>query len=377
MGAGIAPDGVASFLAVSAGTAANRGRQRTGSMQVGRMTPSSTQGAAHNGGRAPLQSRPPPMRSTIMKPSRCSLALALALAAPLAAQSTICHSAFDTPNYNGLVSTGGPNLLIAIKTQVAGAVTATRIEVFTGNQSGQNTVAIWSHDAANNRPLALLGSGAWAMGMQRGWQGANLTTPVPLAAATDCWIVWGCVDNSQSSVEGQGAGAQQYRGSFDGGATWSGPFQSWQWKFRVYCGGPPGHYEVFGNGCAGSNRLRPVLGWNGLPNLGASLQVTLDRGIAGSGAILTTGFSNTLMGTVNLPYDLAPRGAPGCLVLSAIESTSFVTIDAAGRASSNFAIPSNVNLQGLPFYNQWFVLDQAANVLGLTASNGGAGTVGA
>jgi hypothetical protein len=311
-----------------------------------------------------------------MTTSRNCLALLAVLAAPLGAQSTICHSAFDTPNYNGAVSTGGPNLLIAIKTQVAVAVTATRVEVFTGNQSGQNTIAIWSHDAANNRPLAQLGSGAWSMGLQRGWQGANLTTPVTLAAGTDCWIVWGCINNSQSSIEGTGAGAQPYRGSFDGGATWSGPFQSWQWKFRVYCGGPPGHYEVFGNGCAGSNRLRPALGWSGLPNLGASLQISLDRGLASSVALLTIGDSNTIMGTVNLPYDLGPQGAPGCPVLASIGSTLFVPTDATGRATASLGIPPNVNLQGLRFYDQWFVLDGTANVLGLTASNGGAGTVG-
>ncbi|MCB9880975.1 MAG: hypothetical protein H6834_04235 [Planctomycetes bacterium] len=50
--------------------------------------------------------------------------------------------------------------------------------------------------------------------------------------------------------------------------------------------------------------------------------------------------------------------------------------DASGFASVELPIPGSITFQGVKFYNEWFVFDQAANALGMTFSNGGAGTIG-
>jgi hypothetical protein len=43
---------------------------------------------------------------------------------------------------------------------------------------------------------------------------------------------------------------------------------------------------------------------------------------------------------------------------------------------TSFPVPNDANLAGAVFYNQFILLDQAANRLGLIVSNGGKATIG-
>lgn len=302
---------------------------------------------------------------------------AAAALAPTVAQAQIVHADFDTPIFDTGSSMGGPNLLLGIMTQIPAAAVATRLEVWTGEGTGTNTIALWSHDPVNNRPLAPLGSGSWQMGRVNGWQGAPLATPIALTTGEPVWVVWGCVNGSQSSLQAtSGPGAQPYRGSFDGGNTWNGPFQDIQWKFRIWSG-PAGHYEAYGSGCVGSNRGTPQLGWYGMPMAGGSFQVQLDRAVPGNFAMLSFGDSNTISGTTPLPFALAPLGAPGCAVQGSLLVTVLYGTDpVTGQAVVTVTLPNDPNLGGFHFYNQWFCLDAAANALGLTVSNAGDATIG-
>jgi hypothetical protein len=311
--------------------------------------------------------------------NRTALALSLPWSllslAPLPAQAQIEHSNFDTPLFANNVSMGGPNLLVGFRTSVPTAFVATRVEIWTGEGTGQNTIAIWSHDPTLNQPLAPLGTGTWRMGSTNGWQGAPLATPVPLAAAQDVWIVWGPVNGSQASVAGTGVGAQPQRGSFDGGLTWNGPFQQNQWKFRIWSG-PAGHFEAFGAGCPGTAGT-PRLGWFGLPMAGSSFDVRLDRAPANGIAALILGDSSTSWNGTPLPLSLAPLGAGSCSLLASLTTTVGTGIDPTGQAVVTLALPANPAFAGFPFFCQWFCLDLPANAFGLTFSNGGAATVGA
>ena len=169
------------------------------------------------------------------------LALVGALAVPaLVSQAAISHANYDTLVYDTNQSMGGPNLLLAVKTTIPTTFVASRIEWFTGERTGLNSVSVWSHDAVGNRPLAQLASGSWQMGYTNTWQGAPLTVPLQLNANDEVWVVWAPQNGSQSSVQASSGSAQQYRGSFDGGATWTGPYQGVQWKFRMWSG-PAGH----------------------------------------------------------------------------------------------------------------------------------------
>lgn len=203
---------------------------------------------------------------------------------------SICHAENDGPNFNDLVSMGGPNLLLGVRFVAPVSFTSSAIEVFTGEASGTNSVAIWSHDGPNNEPNSQSGVGTWAMSATNSWQGASLGTPVALTGGQTYWMVWGCINNSQCPVDVPMATlGQVYRGSFDGGANWSGPFQfnDRHWKFRLYgnCGGvgtqvcfgipgaapcPCGNPDPAGmGGCANSTGIGCVLEGSGSNSIAA------------------------------------------------------------------------------------------------------------
>jgi hypothetical protein len=182
----------------------------------------------------------------------CVAAFALALGSPLLAQS-VCHAEYDGNNYNDLVSMGGPNLLLGIQFTAPSSFSVTRAEIFTGEGSGTNSVSIWSHNAGLNLPQSQLSvTATWTMSNTDSWQGADLGTPYALTGGTTYWLVWGCISGSQCSVDVPQANLGQfYSGSFDGGQSWSGPFQfnDRPWKFRLYCNGSsPITSYCFGDG---------------------------------------------------------------------------------------------------------------------------------
>ncbi len=302
------------------------------------------------------------------------LAVAVLSLASLSAQAQIAHANFDTLVYANGTSMGGPNLMLAMRTQVPTGFTATRVEVFTGEGTGANTVALWSHDATNNQPLAPLGSGSWQMSFTNTWQGAPLTTPVALTSSQDIWVVWSCQNGSQASTQGNGAGGASYRGSTNGGVSWTGPFSGTQWKFRIWSG-PAGHYEVFGAGCQGGAGI-PRLSWFGLPRTGSSFNVQLDSALPSTVALLTVGDSNTTANGLPLPLSLAALGAPNCSLLTSFPVTLTAGVDVTGQSVITLSIPANPSVVGFQLFNQWFCLDLAANAFGFTASNGGAAVVG-
>ena len=201
-----------------------------------------------------------------------------------------CHVENDGPDFNDAVSMGGPNLLLGIRFVSPASFTCTGIEVFTGEGSGSNSLAIWSHDAGANEPDTQSGVGSWPMSAANDWQGASLGTPVTLTAGQTYWMVWGCQNGAQASVDvPMTTLGQVYRGSTDGGGTWSGPFQflDRHWKFRLLgsCGGvgtpvcfgdgsatpcPCGNVDLAGDaGCANSTGAGCVLSASGSTSVAA------------------------------------------------------------------------------------------------------------
>jgi hypothetical protein len=87
---------------------------------------------------------------------------------------------------------------------------------------------------------------------------------------------------------------------------------------------------------------------------------------------LFLGLSNTNYGPTPVPFSLAGLGAPACSVLASGDQLHVLT-NVLGSAVWQFQVP---NFPGTAFYNQAFPLDPGANALGLTASNGGQGTIG-
>ena len=105
--------------------------------------------------------------------------------------------------------------------------------MFTGEGSGTNSVAVWTHNVAAYAPDAEISRGDWSMTYADGWQGADLDKCVTLVKGTTCWIVWSPINASQSSIEEVGTDLT-YRGSFDGGSKWNGPYTG-PWKYKLFC----------------------------------------------------------------------------------------------------------------------------------------------
>jgi hypothetical protein len=169
---------------------------------------------------------------------RPALILACASALCPLSVSQLCYSENGGNTYNTNVSMGGP--LVAIRFTSPANLPVAAVEIFTGEAMGTNSIAIWSHDATGNQPLSNLGTGTWTMSSTNSWQGASLLGTVPIFAGVTYWVVWGPAGGAQASVDPPGPTAivQQYRASFNGGLTWTGPFSfpDRPWKFRFTCG---------------------------------------------------------------------------------------------------------------------------------------------
>lgn len=239
--------------------------------------------------------------------------LVVGLLAASARAQMPCYAENDDASFFDGSSMGGPNLLVGIRVDVTQSIVVSRIEVFTGEQIGVNSLAVWSHDAALNQPAASLGSGSFAMSSTNSWQGADLATPVAMNAGATYWIVWGPQNGAQSSLlPAQAVVGQVYRGSFNGGATWTGPFQftTSHWKFRLFCS-CSGFFQEYGTGCVGSAGV-PEMDGSGCPSPGDTVLISIEQGPPSATVLLGVGGGNASLPLSptcmlqNLPLLLAP-----------------------------------------------------------------------
>lgn len=132
-------------------------------------------------------------------------------------------------------------------------------------------------------------------------------------------------------------------------------------------------YGFFGPGCNGTLGTSTLTATN-LPRLGQSLGVTVANMPASAG-IMNLGLSRTASVFGPLPLDLAAFGAPGCTARVSADVSTLIA-GTGSQATFTLAIPNTVGLIGLPFYNQCFVIDPTANLLGGILSDAAAGILG-
>lgn len=107
-----------------------------------------------------------------------------------------------------------------------------RIEIFTGNGPGasQTTIALWA-DAAG-KPGASLAGGSFTVTVANGWQGVDIPLTV-LTGGTPYWLYYAGSDGAWFPIGG--TTSQIHWFSSNGGSTWSGPYTSQPWKYRLWC----------------------------------------------------------------------------------------------------------------------------------------------
>ena len=126
-------------------------------------------------------------------------------------------------------------------------------------------------------------------------------------------------------------------------------------------------FTSFGVSCGGTLGAAPAA----QPRLGANFQIEA-RGLQASApTALMLGASNTNWGSFQLPLDLTFLGMNGCFLLVSAEASDGTQAN-NGVATFSLAVPNNPGLLQQRFYVQAFAQDATANLLGVTATNGGA-----
>jgi hypothetical protein len=185
-------------------------------------------------------------------------ALCLVLVSSLARAQAPCHAENDGPGFNDGVSISP--VYLAIRFTAPASFAATRLETFTGETTATQTLGIWSHNAATNRPVAALGTGSMSVVSTNQWYSAPLATSVSLVAGQSYWIVWYSNGGGQCPVDvPQATLGQPYCASTNAGSSWGNVFQfsDRHWKFRIFgsCNTGPISYCTAGtttNGCTAS-----------------------------------------------------------------------------------------------------------------------------
>lgn len=135
-------------------------------------------------------------------------------------------------------------------------------------------------------------------------------------------------------------------------------------------------YGYMMNFFALTNTAVPTLGSRAQPQIGNTFRVDLGQARPSTSAWLLHGVSRTVWSSYPLPMSLAFLGAPLCSLLASPDVVLPITTNTSGKGSFTYTIPMNFSFIGVPFFNQFLVLDPTTNALGLAVSNGGAGLIG-
>ena len=142
------------------------------------------------------------------------------------------------------------------------------------------------------------------------------------------------------------------------------------WELEL---GPLASYSTTGTGCVGTGGTPTLQAANGtLPVAGSQFNVQVSGMPWNTFSFMFLGTQNASYAGVPLPFDLAPVGAPGC-VLRTPGTYLYGFPNVLGTGLWTYNVPY---LPGQTFYNQAIIFDPTANSLGLTVSNVGEATIG-
>ncbi|MCA8972780.1 MAG: hypothetical protein KDC95_23540 [Planctomycetes bacterium] len=107
----------------------------------------------------------------------------------------------------------------------------------------------------------------------------------------------------------------------------------------------------------------------GVPAIGKTFSVDFSGAVANSAAILWLGAQQLNIGLGS--------ALPGCSLYTSLDVIlGSNPTGTTGTGGLKFTLPNSQNLVGIQFYNQWMVIDPAANTLGVVLSGGGAAKIG-
>jgi len=114
--------------------------------------------------------------------------------------------------------------------------------------------------------------------------------------------------------------------------------------------------------------LAPSIAADRPPRLGETMVVSIRNAPPCSMAALAHGADTAAWGTYSLPVEFDPLGAPGCRLFVRPDAFLSIGIGANGQGWLDVPIPNAPSVTGQLFYQQFLVMDPAANSLGLTVT---------
>ena len=126
----------------------------------------------------------------------------------------------------------------------------------------------------------------------------------------------------------------------------------------------------------GATPAIPTITNSNTPLLGGSFHYELLHSARNAPTGLIIGASNTMSGSIPLPFNMAPIGAPGCFLLASTDVILGMLTGPGGDLANTLPVPNNIALDGQSLYIQHFIIDPGTNPLGITTSNAGQLTLG-
>ena len=232
-------------------------------------------------------------------------------------------------------------------------------EIYSGTTTGGNVTCPAAIYLDNNgtpeaNPVATT---SIVVGSQPGFYTATFAQPVPVSGRYYLGFNTSSNNVYLNTLTSGASGTAFWRDPPNGTPNWtqSGLIQRPSW--RVNC-------QNIGS------FVTPAMGVVGTPQLGATYQPQLSSAPTSSIATLVSGLSDQTT-SQGAPLPIALPGAPTCLLQVSADVLAATVTNVAGVAQQPVTVPNQPTLLGLQVYHQWFVFDQAANALGLIASDAG------
>ena len=238
-------------------------------------------------------------------------------------------------------------------------ISVSSVEFFTQTTGGTLTRPVQIYPDANGGPASTpIATTSIVIGPTAQFYTATFSSPVPVSGTFYVGL-----DSSSNNVVlcslTNGTSGDGYWRDIPSGAT--------SWILSGLIDNPS-----FRVNCTPGTSLIPILGNNGLPNLGSTYTVTLEDAVPGAFSVFVSGLSNTSFNGLPLPFGIP--GAPGCDLLVSPDVTQLFTTNANGEASAPFSVPPSTANIGLFVYHQWVVSDPI-NAVGLVVSEAGRATI--
>ncbi len=263
-----------------------------------------------------------------------------------------------------LANSQAPNEYAYLATAVT-PLSVTGFSLYSESSTGSAvTVATAIYGDSGGSPSATpLATGTVTIGATPGFYTTTLNASIPAGPfyiAVDHTATTTYLSTLSSGTPGIG----YWRRSAQGSGSWaqSGIINSPSYK--VLCAG------------GGSSNAVPMISESGKAMVNETFSVDLTQAKPSAVATLFTGFSKTSWQGGSLPLSLAPFGAAGCSLLVDPVAAQNKTASSNGEASISFQVPNQLSLVGVKLYHQWWVIDAAANNLGVAVTSGGETTLG-